>query len=269
MGYSERQVRAGPARRFTVAEHNDKGESVEGAAEVVAAIDLHKRYGRGKGVKSALDGVSLTVSQGEFVAVLGPSGCGKSTLLGILGCLDQSFDGDLSLFGRDTRKMSDGEQARLRGSRIGFIFQAFHLLGHLTAMDNVLAPTLFAQGRSGAERRRLGDRAAQLLTELGLDGRGGDMPSEMSGGERQRLAIARALLMEPELLLCDEPTGNLDAVTGQQIVDIFRKLHQDRELTLVAVTHERPLAEAADRVVELRVGQIVEGTERLSQVGVV
>jgi len=253
---------------FHVADNEDN-EAVEGATEVVAAVDLQKRYGRGKGVKAALDGVSLTVARGEFLAVLGPSGCGKSTLLGILGCLDRSFDGELRLFGRDTRKMSDREQARLRGGRIGFIFQAFHLLGHLSALDNVLAPTLFVPQRTGAERKRIRQRAEELLGELGLAGRGKDMPSQMSGGERQRLAIARALLMEPELLLCDEPTGNLDAVTGQQIVDIFGKLHQDRDLSIVAVTHEKPLAVAADRIVELKAGRIVEGSERPSQVGVV
>jgi putative ABC transport system ATP-binding protein len=251
-----------------VADRKDKGEADGAAAAVVVATDLCKRYGRGKGVKAALDGVSLTVAQGEFVAILGPSGCGKSTLLGVLGCLDQSFEGGLELFGRDTRQMSDTEQARLRGSRIGFIFQAFHLLGHLTALDNVLAPTLFITNRSSGAQRRLTQRAEQLLSELGLAGRGDDMPEQMSGGERQRLAIARALLMEPDLLLCDEPTGNLDGVTGRQIVDIFRKLHQDSELTIVAVTHEQPLASAADRIIELRAGKNAAGDDGPSQVGV-
>ncbi len=259
MGYRQRRVGAA---------NNGEAESATAPA-VVEATDLCKRYGRGKGVKAALDGVSLTVTQGEFLAVLGPSGCGKSTLLGVLGCLDQSFEGQLALFGRNTRQMSDADQARLRGSRIGFVFQAFHLLGHLTAVANVLAPTLFIHNRSGAAQRRLTERAEHLLSELGLAGRGGDLPEQMSGGERQRLAIARALLMEPELLLCDEPTGNLDAVTGQQIVDVFRTLHQDRELTIIAVTHEEPLAAAADRIVELRAGKIVTGNDRSTQVGVV
>jgi len=227
------------------------------AEHSIEARDLRKRYGDGDGVRAALDGVSLTVDAGEFVAVLGPSGCGKSTLLGILGCLDQSFDGDLSLFGRDVRAMGDVERARLRGERIGFVFQAFHLLGHLSALDNVLAPTLFAVAD---ERDRLTARAEALLAEVGLEGRGSDMPNTMSGGERQRLAIARALLMEPELLLCDEPTGNLDLTTGRQVTDIFRKLNEDG-LTIVAVTHEEQLALAATRTVQLRAGRVVSSDE--------
>jgi putative ABC transport system ATP-binding protein len=222
---------------------------------VIEARDLRKTYG--KGVRPALDGVTLEVAAGEFVAVLGPSGCGKSTLLGIVGCLDRSFEGSLSLFGQNTRTMSDAEQARLRGRRIGFVFQAFHLLGHLDARENVLAPTLFAGDRKRREDLRA--RADQLLADVGLGGRGDDMPSTMSGGERQRLAIARALLMEPELLLCDEPTGNLDLVTGRQVTEIFRRLHEEG-LTIVAVTHEEQLAAAASRIVRLSGGRI-EGEE--------
>ncbi len=223
---------------------------------VVEARDLRKRYGEGAGVRAALDGVSLEVSRGEFVAVLGPSGCGKSTLLGIIGGLDRSFEGSLSLFGRDARAMGDAALAELRGTRIGFVFQAFHLLGHLSGRDNILAPTLFMRD---ADRNRLSEltrRADALLEEVGLGGRGDDMPAAMSGGERQRIAIARALLMTPELLLCDEPTGNLDVDTGRQIVEIFQRLHTDHQLTIVAVTHEERLAEAADRVVHLRGGKI-------------
>lgn len=219
----------------------------------IEARDLRKRYGQGDGVRAALDGVSLDVERGEFVAVLGPSGCGKSTLLGILGCLDRSFDGELSLFGRDVRGLNDRQRAHLRGTRIGFVFQAFHLLGHLTARDNVLAPTLFAEAE---DRPRLIERADRLLADVGLGGRGDDMPNTMSGGERQRLAIARSLLMEPELLLCDEPTGNLDLETGRQVTDIFRGLN-DEGLTIVAVTHEEQLASAATRTVRLRAGRVV------------
>lgn len=223
---------------------------------VIEARDLRKTYGEGKGVRAALDGVTIEVRAGEFVAVLGPSGCGKSTLLGIIGCLDRSFEGTLSLFGQDTRRMGDADQARLRGRRIGFVFQAFHLLGHLDARENVLAPTLFAEGRaSGARRDELRRRADQLLADVGLGGRGDDMPSAMSGGERQRLAIARALLMEPELLLCDEPTGNLDLATGRQVTKIFQELH-GRGLTIVAVTHEEQLAAAASRIVRLNAGRV-------------
>ena len=221
----------------------------------VEAHNLRKIYGQGKGVRAALDGVSLEVSRGEFLAVLGPSGCGKSTLLGIVGGLDRQYEGELELFGRPTRMLKDGDLARMRGARIGFVFQAFHLLGHLSALDNVLAPALFAHDD---ELDKLRARGAELLAEVGLAGRGGDMPEQMSGGERQRVAIARALLREPELLLCDEPTGNLDLETGAQIVEIFGRLHRERDLTIVAVTHEKALAQAADRVMNLRAGKIVD-----------
>ncbi len=142
-------------------------------------------------------------------------------------------------------------------------------MGNTSPSKTLRTPIPSASKNTSAARRRLAERAEHLLSELGLAGRSGDMPEQLSGGERQRLAIARALLMEPELLLCDEPTGNLDAATGQQIVDIFRKLHQDRDLTIVAVTHEQPLATAADRIVELRAGKIVTGSDGPSQVGVV
>ncbi len=226
---------------------------------VVDARNLYKRYGTGDGVRAALDGVSFTIEKGEFACVLGHSGSGKSTLLGILGCLDQSYDGDVLLFGRDAREMSDEEQAVLRGRRIGFVFQAFHLLGHLSVRDNVLAPTLFQRG--GFDRAALAKRADGLLEQVGLLDRAADAPSTLSGGERQRVAIARALLMKPELLLCDEPTGNLDAETGQQIVQIFRELHEESGISVIAVTHETRLAEASDRVIRLTSGKIVDGEE--------
>ena len=225
---------------------------------MIEARDLFKRYGSDdEGIRAALDGVSLTVERGELTCVLGPSGCGKSTLLGIIGCLDRSYEGELSLFGQNTKTMSDRELATLRGTRIGFIFQAFHLLGHLTALDNVLAPTLFVRDGSTDDPRHR-KRAEALLEEVGLGGRGGDMPETMSGGERQRLAIARALLMDPELLLCDEPTGNLDLATGKQITSIFQRLHADHDLTIVAVTHEEQLAAVAQRIVRLEAGRIVD-----------
>jgi putative ABC transport system ATP-binding protein len=221
---------------------------------LISARDLERRFADGG--RAALDGVSLEVQKGEFVAVLGPSGCGKSTLLGILGGLDRSYQGTLSIFGRDARAMSDAELARTRGTRIGFVFQAFHLLGHLTAVDNVLAPTLFLRDAVDHQQKRAyRERAEKLLAEVGLGGRGRDFPSQMSGGERQRVAIARAMLMKPEILLCDEPTGNLDLVTGDQIVGIFRKLHAEG-LTIVAVTHEEALAVAADRIVRLKAGRV-------------
>ena len=226
---------------------------------IVQARDLRKQYGQGKGLRAALDGVSLDVSEGEFLAVVGPSGCGKSTLLGIIGALDRSYQGELSLFGTNTRKLKDRKLAELRGKRMGFVFQAFHLLGHLSVRDNILAPTLFSRAKmTRVVRNRLETRAEHLLAELGLAGRGGDTPSQLSGGERQRIAIARAMLMEPELLLCDEPTGNLDAQTGRQIVEVFHKLHQASGLTVIGVTHDELLTSVATRIVRLRHGRLVE-----------
>jgi putative ABC transport system ATP-binding protein len=226
---------------------------------VVDARNLFKRYGTGDGVRAALDGVTLSVEKGEFACVLGHSGCGKSTLLGILGCLDQSYEGELKLFGRDARKMSDDQQAALRGRKIGFVFQAFHLMGHLSVRDNVLASTLFLRGES--DMAALHNRADELLEQVGLLDRAKDTPSTLSGGERQRVAIARALLMKPALLLCDEPTGNLDMETGKNIVRLFRELHEDSGITVIAVTHETQLADAADRVIRLKAGKIVEDVE--------
>lgn len=230
--------------------------TVEPGEVVVRATDIVKRYGDGKAFKVAVDQVSLEVGAGEFLAIVGPSGCGKSTLLGILGCLDQSFEGELSLFGRDVRAMKDAELAGLRGARIGFVFQAFHLLGHVSARENVLAPTLFVRERP--DEAKLKARADALLEEVGLGGRGDDMPSTLSGGERQRLAVARALLLEPELLLCDEPTGNLDIATARSVTELFMRLHEERGLTVVAVTHEEQLAQAASRIIRLASGRVVE-----------
>ena len=252
---SQSPVSQGPVSQGPVSQGPVSGgrePTVTADAPAIEAGRIRKTYGRGKGLRAAVDGVSLDVAKGEFVAVLGPSGCGKSTLLGILGGLDRTFEGELSLFGEPTRKMSDVALATLRNRRIGFVFQAFHLLGHLSARDNVLAPSLFVRGGK-AERR---ERADQLLEELGLGGRGDENPSHMSGGERQRLAIARAILLEPELLLCDEPTGNLDAVTGKQIIEIFTRLHQEKGLTVVAVTHEERLATVASRILHMSEGKL-------------
>jgi putative ABC transport system ATP-binding protein len=221
---------------------------------VIRVEGLSKHYGDGPARRAVLDRVSLDVAAGEFVAVLGPSGSGKSTLLGVVGGLDRAYDGKAEVLGKDLRVLSDRELSRLRGERIGFIFQAFHLLVHLSVMDNVLAPALF--DGSGADLR---PRARELLDRLGLGGRENDTPASLSGGQRQRVAIARALLRKPQLLLCDEPTGNLDAETGARTIELFRELHAEGGLTIVAVTHEERLAQAATRTVHIRDGRIVSG----------
>ncbi len=227
---------------------------------VIRAERVTKTFGQGKGLRAALDGVSLAVEPGELLCVIGPSGSGKSTLLGILGGLDLAFEGQVELFGKDIRKLGDRGLARLRGENVGFVFQAFHLLAHLTVLDNVLAPALFAPegARSeGEPETSVEDRAVRLLARLGLEGRERDTPAELSGGQRQRVAIARALLLEPRLLLCDEPTGNLDRETGAQTIELFRELHRDGGLTIVAVTHEERLARIATRSIEIREGRLV------------
>jgi putative ABC transport system ATP-binding protein len=218
---------------------------------VIRIEGLQKHYGDGPARRAALDGVSLRIEQGELLAVLGPSGSGKSTLLGILGGLDRAYQGQVEVFGQDLQGLSDRALSRLRGERIGFVFQAFHLLPHLTVLDNVLAPALFAQ--DSADLRA---RAPKLLERLGLADRAGDTPAHLSGGQRQRVAIARALLRRPALLLCDEPTGNLDTETGARTIDLFRELHAEGGLTLVAVTHEERLAVAATRTLQIRDGKI-------------
>jgi putative ABC transport system ATP-binding protein len=218
---------------------------------LVRAEGLVKHYGDGPARRAALDGVALSIAEGELLAILGPSGSGKSTLLGVVGGLDRDYQGTVEVFGKDLRRLGDPALSRLRGERIGFVFQAFHLLPHLSVLDNVLAPALFAEG--GAD---LPARALSLLDRLGLAGRAGDTPAHLSGGQRQRVAIARALLRRPALLLCDEPTGNLDAETGARTIELFRDLHREGGLTLVAVTHEERLAGVATRTLSLRDGKI-------------
>jgi putative ABC transport system ATP-binding protein len=218
---------------------------------VVQTTDLKKSYGEGKAKRETLAGVDLTVAAGEFVCVLGLSGSGKSTLLGVIGGLDRHYTGTVELFGYDLSTLTDARLAALRGKRIGFVFQAFHLLPHLSVLDNVLAPGLFHD--RGPE---LAESAREILERLGLGDRASDRPAQLSGGQRQRVAIARALLGEPDLLLCDEPTGNLDRETGARTIELFSELHRERELTVIAVTHEERLAEVSTRTLNLVDGQL-------------
>jgi putative ABC transport system ATP-binding protein len=212
---------------------------------------LTKHYGEGAARRAALSGVTLTVDEGELLAVLGPSGSGKSTLLGVLGGLDRAYEGRVEVFGQDLGQLGDRALSRFRGESIGFVFQAFHLLADLTVLDNVLAPALFSPG--GNDLRA---RALSLLDRLGIADRAADTPAQLSGGQRQRVAIARALLCRPRLLLCDEPTGNLDTETGARTISLFQELHREGGLTVIAVTHEERLAVAATRVVQIRDGTI-------------
>jgi putative ABC transport system ATP-binding protein len=219
----------------------------------IALRGVKKRYpAREPGLppQDLLTGVDLDVRRGEFVAVEGQSGSGKSTLLHLLGGLDRDFEGAAQVLGCDLRAVTDAELAALRHTQIGFVFQSFNLLPSLSALENVLLPDYFGSGIPDAERR-----AKEALDRVGLAGKGRSRPAALSGGERQRVAIARALLARPPLLLADEPTGNLDARTGEEVISLFRELHQDG-MTLLIVTHEARMSHAATRVLLLRDGRI-------------
>jgi putative ABC transport system ATP-binding protein len=217
----------------------------------VRCSDLEKVYEGGHAGWPALRGVSFEIKKGEFAAVTGPSGCGKSTLLNIIGLLDEPTAGRYALNGRDTGAMDDAERSVLRRDEIGFIFQAFHLLNRMSALENVCMPMLYA----GAEARAARDRAAGLLKRVGLHGKERKIPLELSGGERQRVAIARALANSPRLLLADEPTGNLDTASSREIMDILFGLNREG-ITVVMVTHDRELAAQAGRNIRMRDGRI-------------
>ena len=197
--------------------------------------------------------LDLTVRSGQYVSIVGPSGSGKSTLLGLIAGLDAPTTGEIAIDGVEISGLDEDALARLRGRKIGIVFQFFHLVPSLTAFENVLVPLEIA-GAAGAR-----DRAAALLSEVGLDGRAGHYPAQLSGGEQQRIAIARALANEPPILLADEPTGNLDSVNGRRIVDLLLRINRSRGTTLVLVTHDRELASGADVTLQMRDGR----TERL------
>jgi len=224
-------------------------------APVLRARGLCKEYGRGEALVRAVDGVSMDVGPGETVAVMGPSGCGKSTLLHLLGGLDRPTSGQIWLAGQDLGRLGERGLARLRRDAIGFVFQAFHLMDELTAVENVELPALLA-GRSARAARR---RAAELLEQVGLADRARFLPAALSGGQRQRVAIARALVSEPLVLLADEPTGNLDSQATVEVLRLFERLHVAGH-TLVIVTHDSRIAATADRLIGMRDGAFVDET---------
>jgi len=213
---------------------------------------LSRHYAMGDATIHALRGIDLVVHRGEYVAIMGPSGCGKSTLMNLLGCLDSADAGRYWLGGRAVSELSELELSKVRNREIGFVFQAFALLPRQSALANVEMPLVYA-GIGGAERHR---RAREALERVGLGDRARHRPTELSGGQRQRLAIARALVTGPQLLLADEPTGNLDSGTGAEILALFENLHRAGN-TLVLVTHERAVARRAGRTIELRDGLVV------------
>ncbi len=228
------------------------------ADQVISVKNLTREYLMGTEVVYALRGASLDIRRNEYVAVMGPSGSGKSTLMNLIGCLDTPTSGEYWLSGQEVSRMGDDALARVRNREIGFVFQTFNLLPRATALHNVELPLVYS-GVSSKERRQ---RAMDALDRVGLGGRVGHRPNELSGGQRQRVAIARALVNRPALLLADEPTGNLDSNTSDELMQVFQQLH-DQGQTIIMVTHEPDIAGHAHRVVVLKDGRVE--TDRLNQ----
>jgi putative ABC transport system ATP-binding protein len=223
---------------------------------LIEMINLGKVYKTGTVEVDALIDINLVIRTGEFLAIMGPSGSGKSTLMNLLGCLDAPTSGEYLLDGKDVSKLGRDQRAEVRSQKIGFVFQGFNLLPRITAVRNVELPLIY--GRSVKKSRRTD--AEEALRLVGLGDRIGHLPSQLSGGQQQRVAIARALVNNPDIILADEPTGNLDTRTSAEIIDIFRKLNQDKHITFVLVTHDRDIGALTDRRILIRDGRI-EGDE--------
>jgi lipoprotein-releasing system ATP-binding protein len=225
---------------------------------ILRARELKKHFRMGDSTVQVLKNVDVTIRAGEFVAIEGRSGSGKSTLLHILGALDSADGGSIEYDGRDIRRMGGTERSGVRNTQFGFVFQFYHLLPELNVIENTLLASMIENSWFGfrAKRNELRDRATGILNEFGMGHRLKHRPNQLSGGERQRVAIARALMNSPRILFADEPTGNLDAETGRQIMDVLEKLHRDRGQTIVMVTHDRTLAREADRTLVLKDGKL-------------
>lgn len=219
--------------------------------EVIRLTDIVKNYKVGTQVVRALRSVSLQINAGEYVAIMGASGSGKSTLMNVLGCLDTPTSGRYELNGQDVSHLVDDELAEIRNSEIGFIFQTFNLLPRNSALENVMLPLVYA----GVKKNSRLERAGQMLTNVGLADRVDHKPNELSGGQRQRVAVARALINNPAILLADEPTGNLDSKTSEEIMQLFSNIHKQGN-TLIVVTHEEDIARHAHRIIRLKDGEV-------------
>lgn len=230
------------------------------AEEVIRLEGVTKVYRLGEGEVAALRGIDLSIARNEFLAIMGPSGSGKSTLMNLLGCLDEPTEGRYLLGGQDVARLRPTELAEIRGRRIGFVFQTFELLPRQSAQRNVELPLIY-RGVGGGQRRRLAQRA---LERVGLADRIGHRPNQLSGGQRQRVAIARALVNEPDLILADEPTGNLDTTTGEEILELFERLHAEGQ-TIVLVTHEPEVAARCHRIIKIRDGRIASDRRTTTQ----
>ena len=234
------------------------GETPAGPRYAIEAVDVARSYAMDGMRVEALRGVTLGIAEGEYVAVTGPSGSGKSTLMHLLGALDRPSSGQMLIGGRDTAKLDDAGLAHVRGTEIGFVFQAFQLLARTSARDNVALPLVY-RGVGKAERRR---RAVAALEAVGLGHRLSHRPTQLSGGEQQRVAIARALVGEPRLVLADEPTGNLDSVNGHEVLSVLERLNRERGVAVVLVTHDAEVADRATRLIRMRDGVVVSDTRK-------
>ncbi|MEW6738704.1 MAG: ABC transporter ATP-binding protein [Nitrospirota bacterium] len=221
---------------------------------MVILDDIKKSYILPGRVVEVLKGITLEIKEGEFLSIMGPSGSGKSTLLNLIGCLDRPTSGKYLLDSIDISTLSDNELAEIRNRKIGFVFQTFNLIPRLSAIKNVVLPLLYS-GIPSEERNK---RAFELLQKVGLSHRANHLPSELSGGEQQRVSIARALINNPSLILADEPTGNLDSKTGQEIMDIFKSIHKEGA-TIIMVTHEKSISEHAERIITIKDGVCFSG----------
>lgn len=225
--------------------------------EVISLKDVHKSYYLGKQELPVLKGINLSVMRSEYISLMGPSGSGKSTLMNIIGCLDTLSKGQYILNGKDVSKMTDDELAGVRNVEIGFVFQQFNLLPRLTAWENVALPLIYA----GVSKKEREERARQILDKVGLADRAHHKPNELSGGQSQRVAVARALVNDPSIILADEPTGNLDTKTSVEIMELFSRIHEQGN-TVMLVTHEEDIARFTHRIVRIRDG-VVETDERI------
>ena len=221
---------------------------------VISARNIHKTFGKGETAQTVLDGANLDIERGSFVSLMGESGSGKSTLLYLIGCLDRDFTGDIYVAGQSISQMSDNTLSELRCRNIGFVFQFYNLAANLTVEDNILLP-LEMSGRRISDYK---DKYREILEITGLESKVKSYPAQLSGGQQQRVAIARAVLGEPEIILADEPTGNLDSASGAEIMQLFKRLNGEKGVTILQVTHSAECASYSSRIVNLRDGVIVD-----------